>query len=101
MPTGRRKHKLGTAVAQGENSHNFRIVGRLWVEREGETVLSFARVTLLQRIEELGSITAAAKSMDLSYTKAWRMIKEMNQATGEQLVITRSGGKQGWICRSD
>ncbi len=96
-PTGRRKHHaFGTSLGGAPGAEqDLRIVGRLWIEREGETVISYARATLLERIEETGSIAAASRSMDMSYTKAWRMVKEMNALFDEPLVINRAGGLDG------
>jgi len=57
--------------------------------------LGKGRVQLLERIEQLGSIAQAAKSMDMSYRKAWGLIKEMNAIAQEPLVEKQSGGKSG------
>ncbi|MGB9712758.1 MAG: winged helix-turn-helix domain-containing protein [Dissulfurimicrobium sp.] len=72
------------------------IKGRIWIEGPGgETFLGFGRVTLLQRIAEYGSISQAARSMDMSYKHAWDLVDSMNRGAGRLLVETSTGGKGG------
>jgi molybdate transport system regulatory protein len=72
------------------------IKGRIWIEGPGgETFLGFGRVTLLQRIAEYGSISQAARSMDMSYKHAWDLVDSMNRNAGRLLVETSTGGKGG------
>lgn len=49
----------------------------------------------MKQIIKSGSITAAAKSMKMSYKKAWEMIDGMNKEAKEPLVVRVSGGKGG------
>jgi molybdate transport system regulatory protein len=69
--------------------------GRVWVEGPDGTFLGYGRVVLMERIQEHGSITKAAKSMDMSYRHAWELIDSMNHQSHEPLVITSTGGKKG------
>ncbi|MGQ9812785.1 MAG: winged helix-turn-helix domain-containing protein [Dissulfurimicrobium sp.] len=72
------------------------IKGRIWIEGgDRETFLGFGRVTLLQRIAEYGSISQAARSMDMSYKHAWDLVDSMNRSAGRLLVETSTGGKGG------
>lgn len=41
---------------------------------------------LCQGVRELGSLNAAAKSMKMAYSKAWRIIKETEAALDMQLL---------------
>lgn len=50
---------------------------------------------LLQRIGELGSISAAARTMSMSYRQAWDLVHQMNEAFDEPVVISQTGGKSG------
>ena len=68
---------------------------KIWVEGDGEVLLGNGRVRLLEAIAKTGSITAAAKSMKMSYKKAWEQIDHMNEGSKEPLVTTNSGGKGG------
>lgn len=50
---------------------------------------------LLERIRDFGSISKAARSMEMSYKHAWDLIDSMNRQAKEPLVITSKGGKGG------
>lgn len=63
--------------------------------KNDRTFLSWGRVVLLEHIGREGSVSAAAKSMDMSFSHAWGLVKSMNELAGEPLVETRAGGKGG------
>ena len=94
---GRKKtdHGRGSALAEGPGPSGFQIKGRLWLEKNGETFLSWGRVVLLERIRELGSIAAAARSMDMAYSHAWTVVAEMDRLAGQELVSRTFGGRHG------
>lgn len=72
------------------------VKNRLWIVSEQGTFLGEGRIALLQAIEKYGSISAAARSMNMSYLKAWKLIDSMNNVSADQpLVIKTSGGKDG------
>jgi molybdate transport system regulatory protein len=50
------------------------------------------RVALLEAIRKTGSITAAAKSMRMSYHRAWQHVDELNKLLAEPVVTTFAGG---------
>ena len=50
---------------------------------------------LLERIRETGSIQAAAAQMEMSYTKAWRILNRAEREMGVQLITRMCGGKKG------
>lgn len=50
---------------------------------------------MLDRIKRYGSISKAAKSMEMSYRHAWELVDSMNSRGGRPLVITAIGGKNG------
>ena len=50
------------------------------------------KAALLRAISESGSISAAARSLGMSYARAWSLAEEMNGLFGEPLVDTWSGG---------
>lgn len=53
------------------------------------------RIALLEAIGEHGSITAAAKSLGLSYKGAWDAVQALNNLFDRPLVASRTGGAQG------
>jgi molybdate transport system regulatory protein len=93
---GRKKdHGRGSALAASPPAAGVQIKGRLWLEKEGETFLSWGRVVLLERIRETGSIAAAARSLDMAYSHAWSLVANMNRLAGQELVARAFGGRQG------
>src|SRR5262245_12068486 len=68
---------------------------RVWVERHGRRVLGPGRVELLSNIDRHGSISAAAKSMKMSYRRAWSLVRDINEAAGAVLVDATTGGTGG------
>lgn len=71
------------------------VKGRLWVEKDDRTFLSWGRVVLLERVGQEGSVSAAAKALNMSFSHAWGLVKSMNALSDEPLVETRAGGKGG------
>ena len=69
--------------------------GHIWIEGSEGTFLGYGRVALLERIREYGSITEAAKSLEIPYRKAWMLIDSMNRQAAKPYVITSAGGKKG------
>ena len=68
---------------------------RLWVDVNNEKFFGPGRAELLQLIDQTGSISKAAKSMGMSYKKAWAMVTEMNEHGKSAYVITKPGGEKG------
>jgi molybdate transport system regulatory protein len=88
-------HGRGTALAESPESRGMQIKGRLWLEKQGETFLSWGRVILLEKIKETGSIAAAARAMEMAYSHAWTLVANMNRLNGEELVSRTFGGRHG------
>ena len=53
------------------------------------------KANLLQAIQRTGSISAAAREMDMSYRRAWLLVDAMNHCFREPLVATAAGGQGG------
>jgi molybdate transport system substrate-binding protein len=68
---------------------------RAWVERDGHVILGKGRLELLEAINRWHSISAAARQMGMSYRRAWLLVQAVNEAAGEPLVETATGGHQG------
>lgn len=73
----------------------YKVEGHIWVEGPEGTFLGLGRITLLERIRDTGSITRAAKSLDMSYRKAWELVESMNRQSADPLVLASAGGKGG------
>jgi molybdate transport system regulatory protein len=51
------------------------------------------KADLLARIEATGSISEAAKTMEMSYMRAWQIVKSLEKSFTEPLVLKARGGK--------
>ncbi len=69
--------------------------GHIWVDGRAGTLLGYGRVALLERIREFGSIAKAARSMKMSYRRAWVLVDSMNCQSAEPFVVTAAGGRGG------
>ena len=68
---------------------------KLWLEKDGQIIMSDYRVRLLERIGESGSLSQAASEMNLSYRRAWGKVKELEENLGIKLVESEVGGAGG------
>ena len=50
---------------------------------------------LLQKVQELHSLRAAAMSIGMAYSKAWTILKNAQQHLGFELLHSTTGGKHG------
>lgn len=87
--------KSQTESRSGKKNRGFTLKGRLWIQGDDGTFVGFGRVVLLDRIRRHGSISKAAKSMNISYRRAWELVDSMNRQSGEPVVTTTTGGKGG------
>ena len=53
------------------------------------------RIALLEALDELGSIRAAAARVSLSYKAAWDAVQALNNLFDAPLVVARAGGRHG------
>ncbi len=51
------------------------------------------KVALLEAIRDHGSISAAARSLDMSYRRAWVLLQEINQSMRRPAVLSEHGGE--------
>jgi molybdenum-pterin binding domain len=57
--------------------------------------ISDQRIRLLEAIDTLGSISAAARTVGLTYRGAWDAVAAINQIAEQPLVLRRTGGRSG------
>jgi molybdate transport system regulatory protein len=57
--------------------------------------LGRGKMMLLEKIRETGSISAAGRSMDMSYRRAWLLVDAMNRMFSSPVVESQRGGRQG------
>lgn len=71
------------------------ISGAVWLHKADQKFLGGDRISLLEQIGELGSITKAAKAVGVSYKTAWDLINMINNLADRPLVDRLTGGKGG------
>jgi molybdate transport system regulatory protein len=57
--------------------------------------IGHGKIELLENIRSCGSISAAARAMNMSYRRAWLLVDEMDRICGQPVVETHAGGKHG------
>jgi molybdate transport system regulatory protein len=68
---------------------------RFRVIRGKEIVLGPGKAELLEVLIETGSLNEAAKRLDMSYMRAWMLIKTMNKCFRKPVAVGERGGKKG------
>jgi molybdate transport system regulatory protein len=77
-------------------SESFHIRSKVWIEdNEGNVIFGLGRLKMLETIQRLGSIQAAAKELKMSYRAIWGRIKATEDRLGEQLLVRNIGGSSG------
>lgn len=74
---------------------SYKIKSRVWIEYDNHVLLGEGRVQLLKAIQETGSLSKAAKSLNISYKKAWGLIDSVNKSARKPVTINSIGGKGG------
>jgi molybdate transport system regulatory protein len=65
------------------------------VMAKGEGAFGPGKAALLEQIAAEGSISKAAKAMDMSYSRAWQLVDSMNKHFRKPLVEPKTGGRKG------
>lgn len=73
----------------------YKIKSRIWIESNSNVLLGEGRVHLLKAIDETGSLSKAAKSLKISYKKAWQLLDSVNKSAKKPVTINSIGGKGG------
>ena len=68
---------------------------RLRIRRGDDIAVGPGKIDLLEAIDATGSITAAARSLGMSYRRAWLLVDTMNRCFRSPLVEAEAGGKRG------
>ncbi len=97
MPKVTKKSRLpaGEAGTQPSPATLPRLKLSLRLMHGEEIALGPGKADLLEAITRTGSISAAGKSMDMSYRRAWMLVDVMNRCFKSPLVETAKGGSHG------
>ena len=68
---------------------------RLRVELGAEIAIGPGKADLLEAIAYAGSISAAARTLEMSYRRAWLLVDTMNRCFRQPVVAAATGGKGG------
>jgi len=66
---------------------------------DNDRQLGHGKVRLLELIDAHGSISSAARAMNMSYRRAWLLVGEVNAMFADAVVETQLGGKGGGRAR--
>lgn len=66
---------------------------RIYLDPDGH--IGPGKIELLEKIADLGSISAAGRAMGMSYRRAWELVEETNQIFGKPVATRQIGGKHG------
>lgn len=68
---------------------------RMRITHGDNVAIGPGKIRLLEAIAETGSLTAAAKSIDMSYRRAWVLVNELNKSLKKPAVDSAKGGEHG------
>jgi molybdate transport system regulatory protein len=68
---------------------------RLRIKSGADIAVGPGKIDLLEAIASTGSITSAAKSLGMSYRRAWLLVDTMNRCFKSRVVETEAGGNRG------
>ena len=68
---------------------------KLWIEKDGEKVFGDGPLDILHRVERTGSLRQAAEEINMSYSQAWNLIKDLEKRLGFNLLKRKVGGERG------
>jgi molybdate transport system regulatory protein len=71
------------------------LLPRLRVMWGNDIAMGPGKVELLRHIQNSGSILKAAKAMNMSYMRAWKLLKTMENCFKHPLVTKSRGGRGG------
>jgi molybdate transport system regulatory protein len=71
-----------------------KIAYKIWLENDGKA-FGEGPFQLLRMVIKKGSLLQAAKSMDMSYQKAWLIMHKIEERLGFPLLERRIGGIKG------
>lgn len=68
---------------------------KIRIDFDDDRYISHGRIQLLELIGEHGSITRAAKAVQMSYKRAWYLMDEFDAMFSDPLIECRHGGSGG------
>jgi len=72
---------------------------KVYLSKDGVFVMSEGRYEMLKAIRETGSLSKAAEKLNMSYRYLWGVVKKMEEACGEKILVCERGGKNKGCAR--
>jgi molybdate transport system regulatory protein len=85
----------GTRRSAGGDARPPSVRFRMRVTAGDAIAVGPGKISLLEAIAATGSITEAAKSLDMSYRRAWLLLDELNRSLRTPAVQSAKGGAHG------
>ncbi len=72
------------------------IRSKVWIEdQDGNVIFGLGRIKILEAVDRLGSLQAAAKELKMGYRAIWGRIRATEERLGESLLVRTIGGSTG------
>jgi len=68
---------------------------KIWIEKDGKKVFGDGPLDILHRVERTGSLRQAAEEINMSYSQAWNLMKDLEKRLGFNLLERKVGGESG------
>jgi len=68
---------------------------RFRIDFDRESSVGPGKIALLEQIERCGSLSQAARNLNMSYRRAWQLLDSLNSCFVEPVVLTAKGGRGG------
>jgi len=68
---------------------------KLWIEKDREKAFGDGPLDILHRVERTGSLRQAAEEINMSYSQAWNLMKDLEKRLGFDLLRRKVGGEKG------
>lgn len=65
------------------------------IDLAGGARIGPGKIAVLEEIARSGSISAAGRTLHISYRRTWELVEELNTALGTPVVKTAAGGSRG------
>jgi len=76
----------------GARKTNLAYTFRLYLNSDDERILGKGGAQILEAVDEYGSITAAAKKLEMSYKFTWDYLIRMRRRVHQPVIVTHRGG---------
>ena len=68
---------------------------RFRIDFGSENGVGPGKIALLEQIERCGSLSQAARKLNMSYRRAWQLLESLNSSFVEPVALTSKGGRGG------